>query len=179
MRERRRATVSYWCWLFLLSRGDERISLVSPVIDGHHFTKDRSRNGNTYYKCTPLKNGCTEQITLNEYSLKILWGVFLPFWRPDQLSLETDLSYHPYWHGSWVHHELIKPFEGYPAATKPDPPTLLRVSATNFIPRKAALILQSSSDKVDYLSIYDGKLKEVVDDFEIIVEYLSAIGNAN
>ena len=24
----------------------------NPVIDGHRFTKDRSRNGNTYYKCT-------------------------------------------------------------------------------------------------------------------------------
>ena len=38
----------------------------NPVIDGHRFTKDRSRNGNTYYKCTLFKDGCRARITLNE-----------------------------------------------------------------------------------------------------------------
>ena len=38
----------------------------NPVIFGHRFTKDLSRNGNTYYKCTLCKDGCRERITLNE-----------------------------------------------------------------------------------------------------------------
>ena len=38
----------------------------NPVIDGHRFTKYRSRNGNTYYKCSLFKEGCRARITLNE-----------------------------------------------------------------------------------------------------------------
>ena len=34
----------------------------NPVIDWHRFTKDRSRNGNTYYKCTLFKDGCRARI---------------------------------------------------------------------------------------------------------------------
>ena len=37
----------------------------TPVIGGHRFTKDRSRNGNTYYKCTQFRDGCRARITLN------------------------------------------------------------------------------------------------------------------
>ncbi len=39
---------------------------TNPLLDGHLFTKDRSRNGNTYYKCTLFKNGCKARITLND-----------------------------------------------------------------------------------------------------------------
>ena len=34
----------------------------NPVVDEQRFTKDRSRNGNTYYKCTLFKDGCRARI---------------------------------------------------------------------------------------------------------------------
>ena len=38
----------------------------NPILDGHRYTKDRSRNGNTYYKCTLFKDVCKARITLND-----------------------------------------------------------------------------------------------------------------
>ena len=39
---------------------------LNPIVDGHRFTKDRTRNGSTYYKCTLFKDGCKARITLDE-----------------------------------------------------------------------------------------------------------------
>jgi hypothetical protein len=38
----------------------------NPVVDGYRYTKDRSRYGNAFYKCTIFTEGCKAQITLDE-----------------------------------------------------------------------------------------------------------------
>jgi hypothetical protein len=39
---------------------------LNPVVDEYRFTKDRTRNSSTYYKCTLFKDGCKARITLDE-----------------------------------------------------------------------------------------------------------------
>ena len=38
----------------------------NAILDGFRFCKDKTKNGNTYYRCSFFSTGCKARITLNE-----------------------------------------------------------------------------------------------------------------